>query len=197
MRKTDSAKYSQRKSIAMEFIYLGRNEGIMRDVHGKATDTVRQLLKSIHQKNLEREHTDVVGASSSGLQNHGKDDEYENEDEDEEPKPLRRRLYQQPRRMIQNTEGHRAEQMNGQGQGQGENGGNEGDDSPEALRAKQNPGFQSLEYKEQSVAPATAPATAPASTPIPLQIAKHLRGRSTVTNTTSSSFVESNRKRQR
>jgi hypothetical protein len=82
MRKTDSAKYSQRKSIAMEFIYLERNEGNMSDVHGKATDTVRQLLKSIHQKNLEREHTDAVEASSSGLQNHGKDNEYENEDED-------------------------------------------------------------------------------------------------------------------
>jgi hypothetical protein len=173
----------------------------MMDVHGKATDMVRQLLKSIHQKNLEREHTDAIEASSSGLQNHGKDDEYENEDEDEEPEPLvRRRLNQHPRHMIQNMEGHRAEQMKGQEQGQGENGGNKGDDSPEALRAKhvsQRPSKPRIPIPRVTRSKSVAPAAAPASTHILLQIAKRLRRRSTVTNTTSSSFLESNRKRQR
>ncbi|KAG9061244.1 hypothetical protein KI688_007582 [Linnemannia hyalina] len=111
MRKTDSVKYSQRKSIAMEFIYLGRNEVNVKDVHGKASDTVRQLLKSIHQKNLERKHTDAVGTSSSGLQDHGREAECEDEDEEVEPEPLvRHRLNQQPSHMIQSVEGYRAEQ---------------------------------------------------------------------------------------
>ena len=36
MRKTDPTRYSQRKQIAKEFIYLGRNEDNMRDDHGLA-----------------------------------------------------------------------------------------------------------------------------------------------------------------
>ncbi|KAG9067632.1 hypothetical protein KI688_012417 [Linnemannia hyalina] len=200
MRKTDSAKYSQRKSIAMEFIYLGRNEANVKDVHGKAADTVRQLLKSIHQKNLEREHTDAVGTSSSGLQDHGRDDEHEDEDEEVEPEPLvRRRLNQQPRHVIQSVEGHCAEQV--EGQGQSENGGN-GDESPEPLGAKrvnQQPLKPRIAIprvtRSKSVALATAPAST-TTTPISLPTVKRLRRGSTIVGITSSSCVD-NRKRQR
>lgn len=197
MRRTDSAKYSQRKSIAMEFIYLGRNEVNVKDVHGKAADTVRQLLKSIHRKNLEREE---AGTSSSGLQDHGRDED-EDEDEDEEPEPLlrRRRNQQQPRHIIQSVEGHRVEQA--EGQRQGGNAGNEGDKFPELLGAKgvnQQPLKPRIAIprvtRSKSVAPATAPASTTTNTP--LTIAKRLRRRSTI-GITSSSSVENIRKRQR
>jgi len=193
MRKTDSAKYSQRKSIAMEFIYLGRNDGNMKDVHGKAVDTVRQLLKSIHQKNLEREHTDAVGTSSSGLQDHGRDDE----EEEEEPL-VRRRPNQQPRNMTQSVEVPHVGRAEGQEQGECEYGGNNGDELPGPLGAKRvnqqplKPRSAIPRITSRSVASTTT--TAPASITTP--ISKRL-WRSTTIGIASSSLVENDRKRQR
>ncbi|KAF9207016.1 hypothetical protein BGZ49_001352 [Haplosporangium sp. Z 27] len=47
MRRTDPSRYSQRKLIATEFIYLGRNDRNMSDVHGESVELVSNLIASI------------------------------------------------------------------------------------------------------------------------------------------------------
>ncbi|KAF9302957.1 hypothetical protein BG003_002195, partial [Podila horticola] len=84
MRKTDPTRYSQRKQIAKEFVYLGRNEGNMKDVHGKAADLIRTLLLSIRKKKHQRKHNVVVGTGTSGQQDGTEEVEDEGEDEEED-----------------------------------------------------------------------------------------------------------------
>ncbi|KAG0285170.1 hypothetical protein BGZ96_010528 [Linnemannia gamsii] len=101
MRKTDPTKYSQRKCIAKEFVYLGENKGNMKDAHGEAVNRVGQFIRSIRQKILERKQ--------AGLQVHESDSGDEDDDDDEdEPEPLlRRRRNQEPTHVhvIQSMEG--------------------------------------------------------------------------------------------
>ncbi|KAF9949365.1 hypothetical protein BGZ72_008847 [Mortierella alpina] len=54
MRQTDAARFSQRKLIAAEFNYLGRNARNMVDVHGTNAKRIRTLIKSIRIKNDQR-----------------------------------------------------------------------------------------------------------------------------------------------
>ena len=58
MRATSPSIYSQRKLIAKEWEYLGRNDKNMEDCHGKALKSIRALIDSIRDRNVEREEED-------------------------------------------------------------------------------------------------------------------------------------------
>ncbi|KAF9909824.1 hypothetical protein EC991_007995 [Linnemannia zychae] len=54
MRKTDPAKYSQRKLIAKEFNRVGRSEANMNEIHGEHAKSIRYLIASIRWGNSRR-----------------------------------------------------------------------------------------------------------------------------------------------
>ena len=54
MRKTEPARYSQRKLIVLEFIRLERSERNIRDTYGLSANAIRDLLDSILLSKLRR-----------------------------------------------------------------------------------------------------------------------------------------------
>ena len=72
-----SSLYSQRKLIAEEWEYFNGSLQKMRDVHGKAVDSVFYLLRSIRKKNAERKAMDLILGSGS---KRTADDAFEEED---------------------------------------------------------------------------------------------------------------------
>ncbi|CAO3568790.1 unnamed protein product [Mortierella alpina] len=93
MRKTDPAKYSQRKQIAMEYELLNSSDDNMRDVHGAALGKVFTTLKSIRKhKRLRRSGLSMQLAREISDKDEDEDeDEEEDEDKEEEPPLTRRR----------------------------------------------------------------------------------------------------------
>ncbi|KAF8924162.1 hypothetical protein BGZ47_004180, partial [Haplosporangium gracile] len=75
MRKTDPTRYSQRKLIAKEFIFLGRSEKAMGKVHGSATGLIRSLLTSIRNKKRERRRPQTGDALEPESESESQDEE--------------------------------------------------------------------------------------------------------------------------
>ncbi|KAF8985364.1 hypothetical protein BGZ46_004704 [Entomortierella lignicola] len=82
MRRTDPSRYSQRKLIATEFIYLGRNDRNMSDVHGESVELVSNLIASNRAHKRARKKS--PSSSSAADEEEQKEDEEEKEGEEEE-----------------------------------------------------------------------------------------------------------------
>ncbi|KAF9562034.1 hypothetical protein EC968_005395 [Mortierella alpina] len=108
MRKTDPARYSQRKQITMEYEFLNSSDENMREVHGAALGRIFTTLKSIrkHKKLRTNGHPMQVGQEvpddsedeeededeADGVeQGHKGEGKEEDEDEEEEEPPLIRK----------------------------------------------------------------------------------------------------------
>ncbi|KAF9084375.1 hypothetical protein BGX27_003824, partial [Mortierella sp. AM989] len=79
MRRTDPSRYSQRKLIATEYIYLGRSDQNMRDIHGDSVDLVSSLIASIRSHNRERKKHSL-GSGEGGSRRSDEDSEEEEVD---------------------------------------------------------------------------------------------------------------------
>lgn len=188
MCKTDPTRYSQRKQIAKEFVYLGRNESNMKDVHGKAVDLIRTLLVSIHKKKCERKQSVVVGTGTlpSGQQ---EQDVTEEEEEEEELLTRHRQLQyffqqkEQSARSVSETQEEQEQQHGGQTERQNEE--------------ERNPPQSAGNSQQESRVP--VPRVTRSSSAVPVMrlqpIAKRLRGMSTSVG--ASANAEDHRKHAR